>query len=126
MEPGRELDVLVLRRVFGVATVYHDDLDAERRWPMYIPSGKPWRTHRGDARGVPRFSTNIAAAWQIVQHGRSQLGWSCIVLDLVDFWACHIDVPDRAARVSARGVDAPHAICLAALAVVGTPAEPSA
>jgi hypothetical protein len=66
LEAGPELDVEVQRVVFRtkIKTIRcpNDNPD----WPMYIPSGKPWRTHAIDAVPVPKYSTSIEAAWLIV------------------------------------------------------------
>ena len=38
----------------------------------YIPSGKPRRTHEFDARPVPAFSTDMAAAYAVIEHKRRE------------------------------------------------------
>lgn len=72
MEPGRELDALVLECVFGFPRKrmfppeYWEEGDNPFLCYWFIPSGKPKRTHMIDARMVPDFSRSISAAWQIV------------------------------------------------------------
>jgi Phage ABA sandwich domain len=72
-EAGRDLDKLIAEKVFGIKRVFRP-CDVKDRDGLgygedyhYIPSGKPPRTHMIDARPVPPFSTNIAAAWLVVE-----------------------------------------------------------
>lgn len=73
MSGDRELDIEVLRQVFCFKGNLYDDQGKpwsgpeNYRWLYYIPSGKPWRTHQIDARPVPEFSTDIGAAWLVVE-----------------------------------------------------------
>ena len=85
MEPGRELDALVLELVFGFPRkklfppeYWEEGIDEPFAHYYYIPSGKPKRTHMIDARMVPSFSMDIAAAWQVLEKIH-KLGW-CIDL----------------------------------------------
>ena len=71
IEAGKELDVLILQRFFGVKKIYYMDdegsvSNSPTNSPYYIPSGKPWRTHRIDSRYVPYFSTDVSEAWRVV------------------------------------------------------------
>lgn len=72
MQPGRELNALVLETVFGFPRKklfppeYYEEGDEPFAHYYYIPSGKPKRTHMIDACMVPDFSGSIAAAWLIV------------------------------------------------------------
>lgn len=76
LKAGIALNVRVLRAVFGVKRVYDGgtgallppDLEPLLAWPVYIPSGKPWRTHRIDAVLVPNYSTTMDDAWEVVCH----------------------------------------------------------
>lgn len=80
-EAGPALDAEVARLVFGVKRFY--DWDGRLWKPEYepyspihfIPSGKPWRTHRIDAIPVPPYSTDWGAAGLVVERMR-QDGWS--------------------------------------------------
>lgn len=84
-QAGRALDAEIARRIFGVKRLYGfagepwDDVD---NFPLYIPSGKPWRTHSIDATVLPWFSQDIAPAWQIVEwlSGLSRIGDLCVDL----------------------------------------------
>lgn len=67
-EAGRQLDAEIARRVFGIKRLYGSEgkpWQADDPWPLYIPSGKPWRTHHLDSRPLPRFSSDMDAAMLI-------------------------------------------------------------
>lgn len=86
MTAGPELDKLVHRKIFGVKEkrIY------KREWSTdyyYIPSGKPWRTHQIDARPIPRYSRDIAAAWLIIDRDVNNGGCPAIVNDDNGHWA---------------------------------------
>ena len=129
-EPGAAMDVYVLRALYGVKRVYEME---GRPWsegapyPYYIPSGKPWRTHRIDAQPVPRFSTSIAAAWTIVER-LGDLGACCVSVDREQI-AGHVmvdvkvvwtgpNVGDHGNTFRAAAETAPLAICVGALKAV--------
>jgi hypothetical protein len=69
MEAGRDLDVLILCKVLGFRErqVFYQEPACGPEWPMFIPSGKPRRTHMLNAVPVPRFSTNTAAALELLE-----------------------------------------------------------
>ncbi len=118
MKPGRKLDALVAERIFGYKSI--EDLERS-----YIsPEGDHiYKDFVGapESMKLPRFSTSIAAAWEVVEklkgsflintdHGTPaewSVNWIVILGD---------ELPKN---VGAIGVTAPHAICLAALKAVG-------
>lgn len=57
LDDNRSLDVALLV-LLGVKKIHFQDWDDKREYPYYIPSGKPWRTHRIDARPVLCFTTD--------------------------------------------------------------------
>jgi hypothetical protein len=139
MSPGRDLDVLVAEKVLGIKVVFpllagreyreaKGDEARDLRFPYYVPSGKPWRTHgRCDGATLPFFSTDIADAWMVV--AEFQRGWrnkkaaAAIDLHISDCCAeedcfCKIKAPDIR-DVMAGGTTMPMAICKAALLVAG-------
>lgn len=70
MEAGRELDALVAERVMGLAKIMVKG-DFEE-FPMFVlPERKRaiWNAFH-----APRYSTDIAAAWAVVERMR-ELGW---------------------------------------------------
>lgn len=72
MNAGRELDALVAERVMGLPVKWGEDPYRE----IGMPSKEGRQPHlKGRAGGVeydwapvPRYSTDIAAAWQVVEH----------------------------------------------------------
>lgn len=103
MNPGRELDVLVAEKAMGL------EVKSEGRYevgPVYKtePNAKGFTGEES----IPHYSTDITAAWQVVEkmgiyldgHGTKWVAWS----------------------QGHKGIEAstaPHAICLAALKAVG-------
>jgi hypothetical protein len=79
---------------------------------------------------VRRYSTDIAAAWEVVEEVMPKLGYHTITL-LIE----HSEAPEDESvmvefgigvlKVNAEwGISVPHAICLAALKAVGVPLTP--
>ena len=125
LNPGRELDALVAEKVMG--------------WKPYMfPNpihgfGQPSELLM-DAESaieldlIPRYSTDIAAAWKVVEKvklniiTRYQDKWLCTnVGSDFQFWC---EYPNRYENLNddsycELGDTAPHAICLAALRAVG-------
>ena len=86
MDAGRELDLIIASKIFGIKKIHYGKWDTEKKFPQYIPSGKPWRTHQIDAKPVPAFSTHIAHAWEIVEKLRRD-GWN-ISISADNGWGC--------------------------------------
>lgn len=148
MKPGRELDALVAEKVMGYEKmlVPKDSLPhiggPGLRWPrqdgwLYLESGYPrfFEGHCNDiyvdpggshVGQVPNYSTDIAAAWEVVEklcEVRENGVFPRCVLQFVSpyGWSCFFeygDVLNREHRAAAAAT-APLAICLAALAAVG-------
>jgi hypothetical protein len=117
MKPSRELDALVAERVMGWRFIGEFDLEMNGdRWAKN-PDG-----HENYFSDVPHYSTNIAAAWEVMEK----------LLAYNPFWEQHDFIGIYLAPTSpkgwtcnfgddttrAYGDTAPHAICLAALKVV--------
>lgn len=108
MEAGRELDALVAERVMGLEAV-NDGWVAES-----FPNG-------GMVYPLPEYSTDIAAAWRIVEILRPRyymfriFVYSCIEAQFQDH-------PNNAIAVGRSDTPA-HAICLAALKAIGYESE---
>lgn len=66
----RKINELIACKLFGIKKVYYPDWIEGKTYggesPMYIPSGKPWKTHSIDAKPLPQCTQNIAAAFQAV------------------------------------------------------------
>jgi hypothetical protein len=103
-EPGPELDAEIVRRVFGGDS-----------FPSQAIPGR-WVWYRSGALDiVPPYSTDIAAAWQVVEHFHDS------IMERIDgqwfVWLGDDDIDTG--RTSTLACDtAPLAICLAALQVL--------
>ena len=138
LQAGRELDALVAEKLFGWTHVgtsaaygYPPDstIPTEEREPAV---GWPPRAY---TKQVPKYSTDIAAAWQVVEklsekyrvcvHRRANgdVGEGDNLYEIViwlDFWNCD---PEKPLAVI-RAMTAPLGICRAALKVSATPRAP--
>ena len=138
MKAGRNLDALVARMVVGWTW---DDVSAwapgRSRYARNLP-GREWEF-------LPHYSTDIAAAWEVVERLRSRgissghgfnwdlcikvghsddSGWFVELFDLSSMGYCGpADTTIRWDGVDVRNAEtASHAICLAALKAVGVEA----
>lgn len=120
MNPGRELDALIARAVFKQETF------------VDVRLGNDWHVTNdtGETMIVPHYSTDIAAAWQVLEVLKAKRSlWS-------DDFSLMYDLEEKKWRAGAlqwRGYEqahwwepafamaetAPHAICLAGLKAVG-------
>jgi hypothetical protein len=107
-QPGRELDALVAEKAMGMLTQVSGD--RYKYYWMRPSEDVHWDT-------LPRYSTDIATAWALVEKFRlavtpwSTQGWIATV-EPGEGWICPADT-------------APHAICLAALFIVGNRHAPA-
>lgn len=93
---GRELDALVAEKVMGVETM-------QKLYPSMMAKGGAW---------LPHFSTDIAAAWEVVEKMRRE-GYIFDIEIRKDYVGVNCEHCESA----------PLAICLAALRAVGVPHE---
>lgn len=111
MPAGREMDALIATRIIGWKI---DDLTAispTGSRNARIPHGDWWLEY---------YSTNIAAAWEVVEWMREN-GFSFMLIEhadpngdyIIEFW--RRDNLDEPQRLSCRFEEAPLAICRAAL-----------
>ena len=128
---NREIDLLVAKKVTGcyVRKQHWEDLYA-----LHVPGViiKADYLSREDAwTGVPHYSTDIAAAWEVVQHLKDRDGsphylWLSYQGDSIltktnsSHWLCAFSSPEK---FRAEADTAPMAICLAALKAVGVEIE---
>lgn len=122
MNPGRELDALVAENVLGYtrSNVYKDE-----NGEPWMLGPKPYGHIPFPARELSKFSTDIAAAWSVLEKlidranndkdFKDKGPWH-VKQNLLGGWAVFLG--DRGGIiVSCETV--PHAICLAALKAVG-------
>lgn len=113
MKAGRELDALVAERVMG--------------WTKTIVDNYPWQILPPDAtelkaKSCPHYSTDIAAAWQVVEKLRQDRLYIEIVSE-AEYFRCEVNHYTPAAyqfKTEQHADTAPLAICLAALEAVRT------
>lgn len=160
LKPGRELDALIAEKVMGLSLFdpspfwgkdhvhgqkhvdrcaicgarTHTESTQSAEVLGLTPTGK--LDHWFEPVPLPIYSTDIAAAWQVVDHLTKQdihlnvihHDSSAGAFKLPPGWACSITSRERGEI--AFGISAPHAICLAALKLVNPecaegPVDPS-
>ena len=130
---GIELDALVALRVMDIKRLHYPGYAGDgKKVPYYIPSGSSWATHAMTSVPLPKYSTEIAAAWLVVDkmRGRWATNGSAAAAgvfrleqdDEGGFRVALGEGPDSAER-SVTAPSAPEAICRAALEVVGEPTD---
>lgn len=119
---NREIDALVASKIMGWSL----SIASNSPWQMLPPEGSTGRKE-GRVYNVPRYSTDISAAWQVIQKMQSD-GWHYEICDshwepshYVKFGRGKYDPYDDMFREehSATGPTPWMAICLAALEAVG-------
>jgi hypothetical protein len=116
MSPGRDLDRLIAEKVMG-RKVYGDRISREAP-ELDIP--ECW---------LPRYSSDIAAAWEVVEKLRDSNFQLTLVTTKLSALATFYtpqeriiwdnSLPEGHTPLKAIGDTAPHAICLAALKAMG-------
>jgi hypothetical protein len=108
-EPGPELDAEIVRRVFGGDS-----------FPSQAIPGR-WVWYRSGALDiVPPYSTDIAAAWQVVEELQRR-GWNPTLWYENDTWHAQLDHPGIGfCDTDCRGDTIQLAICRAAIHSLGS------
>lgn len=117
MEPGKELDALIAEKIFGEDQTPRD-VDSGHTIPHFPKVFIPY---------IPRnYSTDIAAAWEVVNHMRNKHWRDVLTLfspeqECATPWRAFfskkfVEIDEDKFE---SGESAPHAICLAALKAVG-------
>lgn len=100
---GMELDALIAEKVIG----------------MHSAEVADWIRLKEHNYGIPHYSTDIAAAWEVVDNLIERKFRVSVLRDFSE-WAVCIWLPNAVRWTDAIEADtAPHAICLAALNAVG-------
>ena len=135
MNAGRELDAIIAEKVMGWHLVPVKELCAVLMPPEI--TGVIWDDDLIMKYQVPPYSTDIAAAWQVVEkiadtqtHFHAQFvlqrelfGWGCGFRKLN--WSGAVNESVSPFIIHEHCQTAPHAICLAALKAVGYDPTPS-
>jgi hypothetical protein len=123
VNPGRELDQLIAEKVMGLRVFSqgksHDG-------PVYSPD------RMFGEEPIPQYSTDIKAAWEVVEEVTKKLNWNCgdrekylpVIhrsrITIESNWRCGwTDSYLDCSEFEAESESVPHAICLAALKAVG-------
>lgn len=121
MPAGRATDIEVLVRVFSFPRkkiIYLND--PKKEFPLFIPSGKPLRTHEIDLKQVPNFSGDMTAAFKIVEK-LSETCWcgfgSWYEKDDRNKWWAGFEFHEDLGELRGLAETMPLAICRAALTV---------
>ena len=128
---GRELDAAIAEKVMGCRLIYSTDPDLRKKMdPACWCGDAPWGGIHGRGgihsaayigrglREIARYSTDIAAAWEVVEKVIYPHGWYLVPMPETDGKGWGVFRGDDWYEV-AIGDSAPHAICLAALKAVG-------
>lgn len=122
MKAGNDLDCLIAEKIFEWKLVSEEVESGMPHHELYrTPSGRGFYHYQ-----VPKFSSEIDAAWRVVEkfrrgfEGKASAYIEVVVTDLPDYQDtyCKIVAPDRK-EVVMWAHEAPLAICLAALKAVG-------
>ena len=127
MEPGRELDELIITRVLGLQIVNHEEVtydwvDSPENYP-YVSRGSLSKTNlmkwlEPDEDGfIIEPSTDFSAAWEVVSVMRKK-NWNFVASTEGEDWEATFYWDANRTGFEAKGVGAPEAICKAALLAV--------
>lgn len=110
MTPGRELDALVAEKVMG-----YKRLEPTLDWP------ERWLCDDRKLGGIPAYSTDIAAAWEVVEKLSAKHPYITIIRvgTAPTEWVI-AEGPGDSDPDLARAPTVPYAICLAALKSVAS------
>lgn len=118
MEPGRELDALIAEKVMGC----RPEADTSGDGPV---CGCIDRSHSDKLGWLKEYSTDIAAAWEVVEKLRSPSKMFFEIRFEDKCWSAQFYTAKASVELVRRWYgtglldSAPHAICLAALKAVG-------
>ena len=116
MNPGRELDALIAEKVMGHIVV-GGPIEHGMRRIFQGPRGADswWIEVNCQPNYIPYYSTEIAAAWEVVEKLKGQ----SVDLNFGEDnnrWECSFIIGGE--RYSGYSTSAPHCICLAALKTI--------
>jgi hypothetical protein len=117
MKPGRELDALIAEKVMGLSVI--EPLRLYYRHPTMVTNE------------IPDYSTDIAAAWQVVEKIKAQIkpgrkerrDFTVMFVDGEWLVGWSLEFGGGMEGMSAAAT-APHAICLAALKAINSKSQP--
>ncbi len=121
MNPGRELDALIAKKVMGL-DVQRNKSGSKRGGYYYSIGPVHWHDFSGDmqlANPLPNYSTDIAAAWEVVEKLRASGHGIVISMGTVSSLVTVQDpVGEELGQAYEEDGQMPAAICLAALKAI--------
>lgn len=121
MDAGRVLDTAIARSVMGWTIDYSIPI-IDIVGPYADRAA--WKNEHGNSAKVPCFSTDIAAAWQVVEKMQEGLEWQFMLEAHSGEWLAYVTPHISSPRYNSQQFEAiadtaPHAICLVALEALG-------
>ena len=118
LQAGRELDALIAEKVMGWTSVAMAGLFTQ--FPAIALCGLPPGAQlNADLQVVPRYSTQIAAAWQVVEKFKMTITPNNCHPHIKAKWCVDVELKGSHELWLAGAETAPLAICRAALRAVG-------
>jgi hypothetical protein len=126
MEPGRKLDTLVAEKVMGL-TVYHYDKDVEENcyYMLMDTEGFPFEPFGGEKETEEEawlscfyYSTDISAAWEVVEKIKKDLDWWIVLNSEGEKWIALFYWDKYQIACECEAETASEAICKCALMAV--------
>ena len=117
MTPGRELDLLIAQKIFGYGKEIRAAGPTFVELPANIHRDKPVISPDGDLEFLKKYSTDISAAWEVVEKMETYI-FTLYQFPKKQYMAVFKYFNDDF-EISEMGESAPHAICLAALKAKG-------
>lgn len=110
----QKLNEKLAREFLGVKKIYYSEWDEDKTSPMFIPSGKPWRTHQIDSCLIPRFTDSLDSCFQGLVRKLSKDSWDAIRFrETPDGWVCQIYSDRLRVGYDGYGASPSVALCLA-------------
>ena len=107
-----------LANAIGIKKIYYEEWDTEHQSPMFIPSGKPWRTHQIDAMPVPKFYLSMDSCMKWIWNKIEEKTLYFMDIEITAHSGIHVAIADiNTKKVIASAYtddDLPLAFCLAA------------
>lgn len=117
IKPGPRLDALVAEKVFGCTPYIGPSAQYECGCSPMNPEHE---TMINSWCVIPKYSTSIADAWQVVEKIEKDFAIQISSDgDAKIIWYCYLENEDKGVWVNEKADTAPHAICLAALKAIG-------
>ena len=71
----KKIDLELFKACYPKCKIHYAEWDDGHKYPEFIPSGKPLRTHAIDLRPVPQFTKDIGVCFAILIPEMNRRGW---------------------------------------------------